>query len=333
MSMPHFAPSARRARRAFTLVELLVVIAIIGILIALLLPAVQAARESARRSSCLNNLRQVSLAMMNYESSNKRLPVGAAQRFNVTSDPTLHSWVSQILQYVEEANAYGMADWTQPLAQREDDGNRAHHIKFETFSCPSLEPVEIVNDFYGARGSYAVNAGIGQVFMQNPDPKQRTSEASGVQPWPIPPYASTTSSLGAIGLFMVNHGRKLSEVTDGTSKTAMLTEVINVPGEDTRGALHFGAAVMYMHNVLPNDTASLPDRTRWCVSVENEAPCRQTLNQWQGGWYQAARSKHPGGVNLVMGDSSARFLTDSVNFEVWQAMCTPQGEEVLAEGL
>ncbi|TWT78313.1 hypothetical protein Pla123a_11040 [Posidoniimonas polymericola] len=330
MSLPlEQAAAAQSPRRtAFTLVELLVVIAIIGVLIALLLPAVQAAREAARRSSCQNNLRQIGLSVANYESSQKRLPIGAVQRFDVSADPTLYSWVTQVLQYVEEAAAYGQADWTVPLAERERNDNKAHHIKFETFSCPSLEPVDIINDFYGARGSYGVNAGIGQVYMHNPDPKQRTAGVSPTpQKWPFPPYASSTSSLGAIGTFMVNHGRKMGEITDGTSKTAMAAEIINVPGEDTRGALHYGAAVMYMHNAPPNDLASF-DFTRYCVTVPEQAPCRPTTSQWRGGWHQVARSNHVGGVNAIYADTSLHFVSDDIDLAVWQAIATVNGEEV-----
>lgn len=317
------------APRGFTLVELLVVIAIIGVLVALLLPAIQSARESARRSACQNNMRQVGLAVMNFESARKRLPIGAVQRFDVTQDPTLYSWVSQVLQYVEEAAAYGMADWTVPLAEREKAGNTAHHIQFETLRCPTLDPVGLVNDFYGARGSYAVTAGIGQIYMHNPDPEQRVAGVAGTQKWPFAPYASADSSMGALGVFLVNHGRRMAEITDGSSKTAMLSELITVVGEDTRGALHYGAAVMYMHNVTPNDTSSFPDRTRYCVNLPDTAPCLPTSSLWKGGWQQAARSQHPGGVNLMLADCSSQFVRDDILLALWQAIATPDGDEVL----
>ncbi len=176
------------ARLGFTLVELLVVIAIIGILVALLLPAIQAAREAARRTQCTNNIRQIGIAMMNFETSKKRLPVGATQRFGddpktgspYTSDPTMFSWISSMMPYLEEASLYGTVDWTIPLGDRYNatPPDTAHHIKFASYTCPSAEPVEIVNTFYGARGNYAGNVGIGKIWMNDTSPTQDCAYAN-----------------------------------------------------------------------------------------------------------------------------------------------------------
>ncbi|MEX0612317.1 MAG: DUF1559 domain-containing protein [Pirellulales bacterium] len=339
--------NARRVA-AFTLVELLVVIAIIGILVALLLPAIQAAREAARRSQCLNNMRQIGIALMNYESSKKRLPIGATQRYGndaktgqpYTGDPTMYSWISVVMPYVEEASLYENVDWTIPLGVRNalSPADTSHHIPFEVYRCPTDERVGITNTWYGARGNYAGNVGIGVIWMNDTSPTQDCAYGSlnpgySCNHGPIAPSGDKVnpeapgSSLSRFGTFMVNKGRKMSEFNDGTSKTAAVSEVRNVEGQDTRGVLHFGAGVMYMHDFPPNFTL-LKDKTRWCQDIDF-APCLATPQEWRGDWRHFARSAHPNGVNLLMVDTSARFISDSINEDLWKALATPKGEEVI----
>ncbi|TWT90309.1 Type II secretion system protein G precursor [Pseudobythopirellula maris] len=353
----------RRLPAAFTLVELLVVIAIIGILVALLLPAVQSAREAARRSQCLSNMRQVGLALMNYESANGRFPAGAVQRdlaaAEASADPTMFSWVTLVMRYVEEAAAYDQADWTIPLGERVAADNTAHHIQFKTFQCPTDEPADVVDgmNFYGARGNYVANAGIGWVWMDNPAdftsyPFQCRTK-SQINPfanrYAEDPYGTGVteepkhwskcedgSSLYRLGAFLVNKGLKLARATDGTSKTAAVSELITVPGVDTRGAMHFGAAAMYMHDFVPNAKQvtllgkpdDWKDLTRYCVNEYN-APCKQNSQAWKGQWNQTARSNHPGGVNTLFVDGSAKLVQDSIEQLIWHAYSTPDGEEVV----
>jgi prepilin-type processing-associated H-X9-DG protein len=133
---------------------------------------------------------------------------------------------------------------------------------------------------------------------------------------------------------MVNKGRKMGEFVDGTSKTAAVSEIRNIQGEDTRGVLHFGAGVLYMHDFPPNYAPNPPVResTRYCVSVDY-APCLASPQQWAGSWRHFARSSHSGGVNLLMVDSSTHFITDSISIEAWQALSTPRGGEVHVEGI
>ena len=313
-------------RPGFTLVELLVVIAIIGVLVALLLPAVQSAREAARRTQCVNNFRQIGVAFANYESASKKLPEGAVQRFNVSTNPTLYSWVAIVLRYIEEAAVYNMTDWKVALAERDQNGDKTHHIPFATFRCPSDTPVEIVNDFYGARGNLVVNAGRGFIWMSDPTPTQD----DGTHPrHPLAPPGSN-SSLLVQGSFLVNKGRKMSEFKDGTSKTAAASELLNIPGEDTRGALHYGAAIMYMHDFVPNFEDGF-DRTRHCVNVP-DAPCLPTSSQsWRGAWQHSARSRHTGGVNVLYVDSSVQFISDDISEAAWYALGSPAGGESLTE--
>ena len=168
----------RRKRRsaAFTLVELLVVIAIIGILVALLLPAIQAAREAARRSQCINNLRQLSLGCLNHESSNKRLPAGFTTMAPPQSD-VHHTWASYILPYLEEANLFGTVDFSVPswapwLANGGGD-NRPPNApwlwtQINIQLCPSDQPRDIHTGVARAfaHGSYLSNEGWGSPWPQ-----------------------------------------------------------------------------------------------------------------------------------------------------------------------
>jgi type II secretory pathway pseudopilin PulG len=325
---------------------LLVVIAIIGILVALLLPAIQAAREAARRNQCLNNIRQIGIAFTNFETSRKQLPIGAVQRYgkdpktgqDYTKNPTMFSWVSILMPYIEEASLHSQVNWAIPLDERNNltPPDTGHHIPFASYQCPSDERVGITNSWYGARGNYAANVGIGIIWMNDPSPKQDCSLSkqygcSTQQAYPpgsakVNPEAPD-SWLSRFGAFMVNKGRKMSEFEDGTSKTAAICELRNVQGEDTRGVLHFGAGVLYMHDFPPNYFGPVKERTRYCIPVDY-APCQQSPSDWKGDWRHFARSAHSGGVNLMMVDTSARFVADDISEIAWQAISTPRGGEV-----
>ena len=167
----------RSEPQAFTLVELLVVIAIIGVLVALLLPAVQAAREAARRAQCVNNLHNIGLAVQNYASTYQTFPPADVRKGNLSASyssrtdhvKSIFSWVTVLMPFIEEGNKFAVTDWRIPLLGRTESSNEvdrtAHHLTLETFTCPSEvhQPSEIgkANDFYGARGNYVANSGRG----------------------------------------------------------------------------------------------------------------------------------------------------------------------------
>lgn len=252
------------------------------------------------------------------------------------------------MPYVEEASLYAAVDRSIPIGVRNDNGDTSHRIPFETYICPSSNPVGIVNNWYGARGNYAVNVGIGGIWMNDPSPWQdctnnqfgctvrafSTQNGTDVN-WPRINPEKPNSSLMRFGAFQVNRGRKIAEFVDGTSKTAAVAEIRTVEGRDTRGALHYGAAVMYMHDYQPN-FKQLQDLTRYCVSVV-DAPCRSTASNqtqqeadataWRGLWRQFARSSHPGGVNLLAVDGSVRFVPNDIDENIWKSYATPNGEE------
>lgn len=345
-----------KKEQGFTLVELLVVIAIIGVLVALLLPAVQAAREAARRSQCVNNLHNIGLALQNYESARRTLPPGDVRDSDYgggTQVKSLYSWVTLIMPYIEEAAIFGSTDWAISLEERVAIGDTAHHNFLKTFSCPSAEyqpaDVGIVNNFYGARGNYVGNAGMGYYWAEDTNAQQALSgweDYSSSDPTVNPLEARPTESgihMTRLGLFIVSDdnvvGRRIGQITDGTSNTAAVCELLLVPDTDTRGAMHFGPGSLYMHDWTPNmpfgarneyNGLAVEDWTRWCdrTIARDINPCRPANSGWMGFWQHLARSQHTGGANLAFADASVRFVSDNIDIDVWHAWATPDGEEV-----
>jgi prepilin-type N-terminal cleavage/methylation domain-containing protein len=200
-----------RIRRAFTLVELLVVIAIIGILVALLLPAIQAARESARKVSCRNNLHQIGVAMHNYESNSRKLPPGYKYLLGSQGNALGHSWTDMILPFMELKDIYDRIDFKKPIYDPVNLAAREIHIG--SLLCPTddVSPtgfVEMGDERY-AMACYVANFGTPDL---DEDQEQKL-DPSG-RPW---------------GPFYRNSTTKLKDVTDGTSKTLMVGERQNGP--------------------------------------------------------------------------------------------------------
>src|SRR4029078_8330773 len=189
-------------RRAFTLVELLVVIAIIGLLVALLLPAIQAAREAARRSQCKNNLKQIGLALHNYESARGAFPPGFVSRATAPNGPGLGpgwGWAAHILPYLEESNLN--IDLKREITDPLYDNIRV--MPLSVFRCPTdavEEPVISVRSASGTeltKAAFANYVGVGGTFE-------------------VTVYPDT-----GIGLFVRNRPVKIKEITDGMSHTIM----------------------------------------------------------------------------------------------------------------
>ncbi len=300
------------SKTGFTLVELLVVIAIIGILVALLLPAIQAAREAARRSECLNNLKQIGVAMHNYHDTFKVYPYGY-----IESPTTLHrrtTWFQEIWPFVEQGALYDLyMEDTRLWVMDVDPAVRDQDI--EAFQCPSdgNQPAKGASGGFrsgasGFQGSYVVCSGKGIMYYG-------------------------TADLG--GMFYRRSRITFADILDGTSNTLMASEGI-VRGTATGGwggaGGYWGGAPHggYGFTTLETPNSPIADRVYSCKSTTwPNAPCAST-----GGTNDHrnfARSYHPGGVNAVLADASVRFITDSINLGTYRALGTRHGGEPPAQ--
>jgi prepilin-type N-terminal cleavage/methylation domain-containing protein/prepilin-type processing-associated H-X9-DG protein len=338
----------RIRRDGFTLIELLVVIAIIAVLIALLLPAVQAAREAARRAQCTNNMKQLGLAIHNYESANSMLPLGriwgpqpgiAFPSFFMGEQNT--TWFTQMLGFFEEQtlyNAYNFAIGIDgPVG---GDGmpigfainSTVYGTKLAAFQCPSdndrtLNLIWPTNGYVivGTRGNYVASWGNTQWGQQN--------SAGGTATLNLPVVYLPS----AFGHYPV----RLASVTDGTSNTVFTAETLQGQLNDVRGAV-WTLAAMFMSRFTPNGTrdfygvADPPsgggDRIGdgFCVNdAGGMMPCLSVPYPFYD-MYSASRSRHPGGVNAGFGDGSVHFIKNTIAPTTWIAVNTIRGGEVVS---
>jgi prepilin-type N-terminal cleavage/methylation domain-containing protein/prepilin-type processing-associated H-X9-DG protein len=321
----------------FTLVELLVVIAIIAVLVGLLLPAVQAARESARRTSCVNHLRQLGIAAQNHHDSKGGLPPGAESRPWASSPNnawTFYRWSSlaHLAPFVEEANALAVLDLSIPLYASNLEvtpaNKRGIAQVISLFLCPSdLE--QVVSPGFGPT-NYVACSGTG---------------AGGGTPFDTD------------GVFYVNSHTRLAEITDGTSHTALMSESIlgnpkgtplaRDPEVDYKWSLSAPLTDTFCANT-PQWNVSDPRGFAWvsgeyrCASYNHydtpntsKPDCLGTRLgggpqfQFSAYGWRAARSRHPGGVNVLLVDGAVRPVNDDVDPVVWRALSTRAGDEVI----
>ncbi len=313
----------RVRRRGFTLVELLVVIAIIGILIALLLPAVQAAREAARRSQCTNNLKQLALAFHNYNDTAKVFP---AYNYPITgvSSWLAHGPFTMILPYIEQQAAYDKVNWSVAW---DNTTVQPCLVKISAFNCPSDGPYPD-NNYPG--NNYMACAGSARIFY------------------------NTTSPNKASGIFMRRRETTFSQIRDGTANTIMLSEILKGDNNNSNynADRDFSRQLNMTTDQFPT-AAEIETAGAACDAVAAGDHQSNAGRQWMGSfpgyasfntvappnWTHVTccagtgfgyacdrdgvvppRSFHPGGVNIAMGDASVRFVTETVDLTTWQLM-------------
>ncbi len=294
---------SRSIRRAFTLVELLVVIAIIGILVGLLLPAVQAAREAARRMQCSNNVRQLGIAIHNYESAYIRLPSGWVS--SGASGVPGWGWAAALLPFMEGTNLANSIDWRVPIANSVHDTVRVTVVP--TFICPSdpygnifeiAEAEEHDEEHEHEHDHPAENVDIGHKLF--PISKSNYVGMFGDFELEDAPYFGN-------GMFYGSSKTKFAHVTDGLSNTIMLGEHSSQLG-----------STIWQGNI-PEAAASFAR----VVGVADHVP------NSPAGHFEDFRSYHSGGANFLRGDSSVQWLPQTIDEAVYKAMATRAGGEPL----
>ena len=318
-----------KPRRGFTLVELLVVIAIIGILIGMLLPAVQAVREAARRTTCLNNLKQISLAALNFESGNMRLP--SAGKGTTSANPPVvglydansnlvgtdtvqaQSMHTQILAFIEQGTVQDL--FADQSAAYTDTANVAGaESRIDAFICPTVG---------GVRGG---------TERDQPGGFGYTDYA------PIILVDATITESGNFlqGTFNGQGGRRIGSVSDGTSNTIGIAESTGrhqsyaIPGANSANntmclAEAAGGVGAMWRWADPENAFIASDR------INTLASTRDFVNEWGGtnaGPNGETFSFHTGGANVAYVDGSTHFVPDSIATEVYAATCSRSGGEV-----
>ena len=306
-------------RKAFTLIELLVVIAIIAILIALLLPAVQQAREAARRSQCKNNMKQLGLAMHNYHDVHNQFPIASSCGTGPTSgggnggNTSGYVWLRYILPYIDQVAMYN--DWDENRAY--NNGNNLTLIRtvIPMMLCPSDPYSEAWSSV--PNYNYAVNLG-------------RINNHAG----PGNTYNGVTYEYGTFRHSGSTTGYtcKFRDIVDGTTNTLLMAEVRSGQmTDDLRGLIWYVPHSGFSAHYPPN--TQVPDAMGgWCnTNVEANAlkekmPCAST-----GSTIFSARSQHTGGVHVLLADGSTRFASENIDVELWRALSTRNGKEVIGE--
>jgi prepilin-type N-terminal cleavage/methylation domain-containing protein/prepilin-type processing-associated H-X9-DG protein len=282
-------------RRGFTLIELLVVIAIIGVLIALLLPAVHAAREAARRMSCTNNLKQVGIALHGYHDGHGALPMGYSYRPGYTWGG--FGWATAILSHVEQRPLFDALNFSFPAWSIENA--TVCIMPVGVYLCPSDDTSQQGQldreGFRYAMGSYVASFGPGDMDFGDPEDRR--------------------------GLFARNSRTRFNEVRDGLSQTLAAAERHNGNFAVLSSGGHLFAETVWVGAIKedPDD-----DHGHTTLFQAGHTPSSLEMDD------RDAASRHPAGVNFLLGDGSVRILKTSIALPVYQALSTRAGNETIS---
>lgn len=312
---------ADKNRRGFTLIELLVVIAIIGVLIALLLPAVQAAREAARRSQCVNNLKQIGIACHNYESTVGALP-GSYLVYQVTN----FSALTMLSPHLEHSVLFNALNFS--FSHSNPANTTVTNTRINSFQCPSdlSNPIPSL----GGQTNYMADMGSWIVWQLASGPNTGLPNPNGV--------------------FWANSSTRFAMITDGLSNTGFFSERVMADGNN---AISSPASDVFFSPAAP---LTVDDAVTLCNAVDmtnlaNQFPLFMGAPWTNGqhvfqhvmppntrscGFFTALRavmppgSRHPGGVNLLTGDGSVKFIKNTISTPVWRALGTISGGEAIS---
>jgi prepilin-type N-terminal cleavage/methylation domain-containing protein/prepilin-type processing-associated H-X9-DG protein len=313
-----------RSRPAFTLIELLVVIAIIAILIGLLLPAVQKVREAAARAKCQNNLKQLGLATHGYHDVNNQFPPG-------WDYPTSWGALGLVLPYIEQDNLGRTMDTTKPLTDAVNVPGTM--VQLALYKCPSDK--DNPSPSLGGSISYHTNNGNTPVFV-------------------IARGLNTTEQPNGV-FYTGSKGITFASITDGSSNTALAAE--RLLGDGNMGQISPAEDTFNGPNGAVGRPATADEAMSWCQSVDITNPSNQfpifmgapwphgqhsyqhiiPPNGRSCGWLVSLRasmtpsSRHTGGVNMLLGDGSVRFVRNGIDLATWRALGSRNGGEVLAD--